>query len=94
MTLWMIEELKPVNRGSLERGIECVMTWRPAPYYGFHPTRLAAMRHWIVEHDPDWAGAPDDLIRLQWRAWSRSFGLRTVRAPEGCASVNNAPPAC
>jgi len=77
----MIERLKPVQRGSLEHGTQPVMAWRSEPHYGFHADRLSVMRRWITENDPDWTGMPDDRIRLQWRAWSRSFGLRTVRAP-------------
>lgn len=86
MSLWIIEQLKPIQRGSLEHGTQPVMAWRPAPCYGFHEDRLSAMRRWITENDPGWAGMPDDRIRRQWRAWSRSFGLRTVRAPAWAAT--------
>jgi hypothetical protein len=86
MSLWIIERLKPVQRGSLESGTQPVMAWRPEPHYGFHADRLSAMRRWITENDPDWTGMPDDRIRLQWRAWSRSFGLRTARAPAWTAT--------
>jgi hypothetical protein len=84
--IWMIEQLKPIQRGSLEHGTQPVMAWRPVPYYGFHEDRLSAMRRWITENDPDWAGMPDDRIQRQWRAWSRSFGLRTVQAPAWAAT--------
>lgn len=79
-SLWRIEQLKPLVRGSIEHGTAPVMHWVQADCWGVHPSRLRAMRAYVEGVDPDFSGAPDRLIRLQWRAWARSSGVRTAPA--------------
>jgi hypothetical protein len=81
--MFCIQQQKPLIRGSLEFNTAPVTEWRYEPHWGHHPTRLAAMRRYIEELDPDWKGAPDDMIRRQWRAWSRSHHVRTAPAVAG-----------
>lgn len=81
--MFCIQQQKPLIRGSIEHGTTPTMEWHCVPYWGHHPTRLAAMRRYIEELDPDWKGAPDDQIRRQWRAWSRSHNVRTAPAAAG-----------
>lgn len=88
MPPWCIERQEPLRRGSFECGTPPVMRWLPTPHFGTHPTRLAAMRAYVEEMDPDFRNAPDQLIRAQWRAWARSAGLRTARAPAWWAQRN------
>jgi hypothetical protein len=77
--MYCIQEKKACTRGSIEHGAPPVMQWVTRSYWGSFPTRLAAMRRYVEEMDPGFAGAPDSLIRMQWKGWARSSGLRTVR---------------
>jgi hypothetical protein len=80
VALWRVEQLKPLVRGSIEHGTAPVMGWTPAECWGIHPSRVRAMRACVEGLDPDFTGAPDGLIRAQWRNWARSMGLRTAPA--------------
>ncbi len=74
---WEIWRKEPYKRGSIEDGTQPVMCWRQQSHWGVHPTRLDAMRRYVEEMDPGFKGAPDALIREQWKRWARSSGLRT-----------------
>lgn len=79
MTCWIVQQKKPVKRGSIADGTAPVLEWRDMPAFGRHPSRLAAMRSYVETVDPDFIGALDRQIRGQWRAFARSIGVRTVR---------------
>ncbi|MEB3320397.1 MAG: hypothetical protein VKI63_05610 [Cyanobium sp.] len=76
---WEIWKQKPIVRGSIEHSTQPVMGWVRAPCWGVHATSIGAMRRYIEELDPDFKGATDGLIRRQWKAWTRSHGVRLQR---------------
>ena len=76
---WIVEQQKPVIRGSVDLGTQPIMEWRPQLGYGYHPSRLSAMRAYIETGDPDYCSAPDRIIRGHWRCIARSSQLRTAR---------------
>jgi hypothetical protein len=75
---WIVEQQKPVVRGSIDLGTQPVMEWRPQLGYGYHSSRLSAMRAYIEAGDPDYCSASDRIIRGHWRCIARSSQLRTA----------------
>jgi len=82
-SLFGLEGQKTTRPGGLDGSIKRLWEWRPEPYWGQHPTRVALMRRFIAEMEncPATAEWKEEDVKRHFQKLSRSLGVRIVRLP-------------
>jgi hypothetical protein len=77
---WMVARKTCLSRAHVNGGGVTVVRWDPNPYWGVHPTNLAAKRRYIEEYWPETKGHSDAFMRQFWRGEpTQAMGAKIVK---------------
>lgn len=83
-TLYGLENKKTLQPASLDGTRPWLWEWRPAPYWGHHPSKIALMRRFVaeMENEPSLANASEEDVKRHFARLSQYLDTRVVRVKQ------------